>query len=132
MLVGCVQDDLSAVASTSGSPGSHSKQPEEAASFALGLPLQPAAALLVWLEASSNLLRLPVVLSADDSMQGVIGLDREAAAAPDAIHLTLSDTAMGISLATQLREACPVPIWSARYSWTGTGARRCRSLVRTG
>jgi hypothetical protein len=53
-----------------------------------------------------------VVLSAgwaDHGGDAFIGLGRDASVPADAIHLRLSDTAMGIPLSTHLREACPDP-----------------------
>lgn len=110
VLGGCVRADVSPGASAADVMPLQPEQPQPPAGFALGPALQPAPALLSWLESSRRRLRLPVVIPAgwaDHGGDAFIGLGHHTA--PDAIHLRLSDTAMGIPLATHLREACPDP-----------------------
>jgi len=120
------------------------KKPEPPRTFVDGPTIDPPAKLLEWLEKTaaaepSRRIRLPVVVRFTN--QHRIGLDGghigvSAAVTPDAIQVSLDDTAMGISLLDRVRGACPdeketsCAVW-LEGTWAGGPDRKFRvfSLV---
>lgn len=88
------------------------KTPEPPRTFVPGVPISPGGPLLEWLaSAGRRRLRIPVVIRFESEHRlGIGGAFIGTAgtpATPEAIHLQLEDSAMGISLLDRLRRRCP-------------------------
>ena len=99
-------------------PMTNPMRPTSPVSFIPGPPIQPSSELLNWLNnetqtnsGSRTRLRLPVVIYFQDSYRlalgdafiGISNINRD----NDAIFLSLSDSAMSVSLLSTLRDLCP-------------------------
>jgi hypothetical protein len=101
------------------------KKPEPPRNFVDGPTIDPPAKLLEWLEKTATAepkrhIRLPVVVRfADQHRIGLAGghIGVSLAVTPDAIQVSLDDTAMGISLLDRVRDACPDEKQTACAVW---------------